>query len=81
MLKESGYISGIENYSRYFDGRAPGSPPAVLLDYFPKDYLLFTDESHITLPQISGMERGDHARKKILVDYGFRLPSAIDKRP
>ncbi len=81
MLKESGYINGIENYSRYFDGRAPGSPPAVLLDYFPKDFLLFVDESHITLPQVSGMERGDAARKKVLVDYGFRLPSAADNRP
>ncbi|MFO0704755.1 MAG: excinuclease ABC subunit UvrB [Candidatus Andersenbacteria bacterium] len=81
MLKESGYINGIENYSRYFDGRAPGSPPAVLLDYFPKDFLLFVDESHITLPQVSGMERGDAARKKILVDYGFRLPAAADNRP
>jgi excinuclease ABC subunit B len=81
MLKESGYINGIENYSRYLDGRAPGSPPSVLLDYFPKDYLLFVDESHITLPQVQGMERGDNARKKILVDYGFRLPAAVDNRP
>ncbi|MFO0702375.1 MAG: excinuclease ABC subunit UvrB [Candidatus Andersenbacteria bacterium] len=81
MLKESGYINGIENYSRYFDGRAPGSPPSVLLDYFPKDFVTFVDESHITLPQVSGMERGDFARKKILVDYGFRLPAAVDNRP
>src|SRR3990167_7536693 len=81
MLKESGYINGIENYSRYFDGRTPGSPPGVLLDYFPKDFLTFVDESHISLPQVSGMERGDYARKKILVDYGFRLPAAIDNRP
>ncbi|MDP2587182.1 MAG: excinuclease ABC subunit UvrB [bacterium] len=81
MLKESGYINGIENYSRYFDGRAPGSPPAVLLDYFPNDFLMFVDESHITLPQVSGMEKGDAARKKVLVDYGFRLPSAADNRP
>jgi excinuclease ABC subunit B len=81
MLKESGYINGIENYSRYLDGRSPGSPPSVLLDYFPKDFLMFVDESHITLPQVQGMERGDNARKKILVDYGFRLPAAIDNRP
>jgi excinuclease ABC subunit B len=81
MLKESGYINGIENYSRYFDGRAPGTPPSVLLDYFPKNFLTFIDESHITLPQISGMERGDFARKKVLVDYGFRLPAAMDNRP
>jgi len=81
MLRESGYINGIENYSRYFDGREPGSPPAVLLDYFPKDFVTFVDESHITLPQVTGMERGDFARKKILVDYGFRLPAAVDNRP
>ena len=81
MLKESGYINGIENYSRYFDGRAAGTPPYVLLDYFPKDFLMFVDESHITLPQVSGMERGDFARKKTLVDYGFRLPAAADNRP
>jgi len=81
MLRESGYISGIENYSRYFDGRAPGTPPAVLMDYFPKDSLLFVDESHITLPQVSGMQKGDQARKKSLVDYGFRLPAAMDNRP
>ncbi len=81
MLKESGYINGIENYSRYFDGRVAGTPPYVLLDYFPKDFLMFVDESHITLPQVSGMERGDFARKKTLVDYGFRLPAAADNRP
>ncbi len=81
MLKESGYINGIENYSRYFDGRAPGTPPSVLMDYFPDDFLLFVDESHITLPQVSGMEKGDAARKRNLVDYGFRLPSALDNRP
>ena len=81
MMKEVGYCNGIENYSRYFDGRLPGQAPYTLLDYFPDDYLLFIDESHITLPQIRGMFSGDLARKKNLVDYGFRLPSAYDNRP
>ena len=81
MMNEMGYCSGIENYSRYFDGRKPGEPPYTLLDYFPKDFILFVDESHITLPQIRGMYNGDRARKTSLVDYGFRLPSAYDNRP
>ncbi|MFQ6752432.1 MAG: excinuclease ABC subunit UvrB [Clostridia bacterium] len=81
MMKEMGYCSGIENYSRYFDGREPGEPPYTLLDYFPKGFLLFIDESHITLPQVRGMYNGDRARKTSLVDYGFRLPSAYDNRP
>ena len=81
MLREIGYCSGIENYSRYFDGRQPGEPPFTLLDYFPKDFLLFVDESHMTLPQLRAMYAGDVARKKNLVDYGFRLKSAYDNRP
>ncbi len=81
MLQEIGFCSGIENYSRILSGRAPGSSPYTLLDYFPKDFLLFVDESHVTLPQVRGMYAGDHARKKSLVDYGFRLPSAYDNRP
>ena len=81
MMQEMGYCSGIENYSRYFDGRKPGEPPYTLLDYFPNGFLLFVDESHITLPQIRGMFNGDRARKTNLVDYGFRLPSAFDNRP
>lgn len=81
MLKELGYCSGIENYSRYFDGRRPGEPPYTLMDYFPDDYLLFVDESHVTLPQVRAMYNGDRARKQMLVDYGFRLPSAFDNRP
>ena len=81
MLKELGYCSGIENYSRYFDGRSPGQPPYTLMDYFPDDYLLFVDESHVTLPQVRAMYNGDRARKQLLVDYGFRLPSAFDNRP
>lgn len=81
MLTELGYVNGIENYSRYFDGRAPGDPPYSLLDYFPKDYLTIIDESHITVPQIRGMYNGDHARKQTLIDFGFRLPSAFDNRP
>ena len=81
MMKEMGYCSGIENYSRYFDGREPGEPPYTLLDYFPKGFLLFVDESHITLPQVRGMYNGDRARKTNLVDYGFRLPSSYDNRP
>lgn len=81
MMQEMGYCSGIENYSRYFDGRTPGEAPYTLLDYFPKDFLLFVDESHMTLPQVRGMFNGDKARKKNLVDYGFRLNSAYDNRP
>ena len=81
MISEVGYCSGVENYSRIFSGRAPGSTPYCLLDYFPKDYLLFVDESHATLPQVRGMSAGDRARKKNLIDYGFRLPSAYDNRP
>ena len=81
MLREMGYCSGIENYSRYFDGRSPGEPPFTLLDYFPDDFIMFVDESHITLPQVRGMYNGDRARKSALVDYGFRLPSAYDNRP
>jgi excinuclease ABC subunit B len=81
MIRELGYVNGIENYSRYFDGRNPGDPPYSLLDYFPKDYLLIVDESHITLPQIRGMYNGDKARKQTLIDYGFRLPAALDNRP
>lgn len=81
MLKETGFVKGIENYSRHLDGRAPGQPPSTLLDFFPKDWLLIVDESHMTLPQVRGMYNGDHARKLALVDYGFRLPSALDNRP
>ena len=81
MMRELGYCNGIENYSRYFDGRQPGEPPFTLLDYFTKDFLLFIDESHITLPQVRGMYNGDRARKNNLVDYGFRLTSAYDNRP
>ena len=81
MIKEMGYCSGIENYSRHLDGRKPGEPPGTLIDYFPKDFLMFIDESHITVPQIGGMYEGDKARKTNLVDYGFRLPSALDNRP
>ncbi len=81
MIKETGYCSGIENYSRYFDGRQPGTPPYTLMDFFPKDYLLIIDESHMTLPQIKGMYQGDRSRKTTLVDYGFRLPAALDNRP
>ena len=81
MLSEIGFCSGVENYSRVLSGRAPGSTPFCLLDYFPRDWLLFVDESHVTLPQVRGMSGGDHARKKNLVDYGFRLPSAYDNRP
>jgi len=81
MLRELGYCQGIENYSRILTGRAPGSTPYTLLDYFPKDYLLFVDESHVTLPQVRGMYNGDRSRKQALVDYGFRLPSALDNRP
>lgn len=81
MIKEMGYCNGIENYSRYFDGRSEGEPPYCLLDYFPKDFILFVDESHITLPQVRAMYNGDRARKTNLVDYGFRLKSAFDNRP
>ncbi|MBQ3693032.1 MAG: UvrB/UvrC motif-containing protein, partial [Clostridia bacterium] len=80
-LLEIGFCSGIENYSRVLSGRAPGSMPYTLLDYFPKDFLLFVDESHVTLPQVRGMYAGDHARKENLIEYGFRLPSAFDNRP
>ena len=81
MMEEMGFCQGIENYSRHFDGRRPGEPPYTLLDYFPADYLLFIDESHITVSQVGGMYRGDRSRKETLVNYGFRLPSALDNRP
>jgi excinuclease ABC subunit B len=81
MIRTMGYCHGIENYSRHLSGRAPGEPPPTLLDYFPKDFLLIVDESHATVPQFGGMYEGDHSRKKTLVDYGFRLPSAMDNRP
>ena len=81
MLSEIGFCTGIENYSRVIAGRAPGTPPTTLLDYFPDDFLLFVDESHVTLPQVRAMYNGDHSRKQSLVDYGFRLPSAFDNRP
>ena len=81
MIQELGYCNGIENYSRHLTGRAPGAPPPTLLDYFPDDYLLFIDESHITVPQLRAMFRGDRSRKQTLVEYGFRLPSALDNRP
>ena len=81
MMREMGYTSGIENYSRWMDGRKAGEPPYTLLDFFPKDFLLVVDESHVTMPQVRGMYNGDQARKQQLVDYGFRLPSALDNRP
>lgn len=81
MLASTGFVKGIENYSRHLDGRKPGEPPSTLLDFFPDDFLLIVDESHMTLPQVRGMYNGDHARKLNLVDYGFRLPSALDNRP
>src|SRR5690606_40698296 len=81
MMQEIGYCTGIENYSRHLDGREPGSRPYTLLDYFPPDFLLVVDESHITIPQINGMYRGDFSRKRTLVEHGFRLPSALDHRP
>src|SRR5438094_8556567 len=81
MMKELGFCSGIENYSRHLDGRPPGSPPHTLLDYFPSDFAVFIDESHQTVPQLGGMYEGDRSRKQTLVDYGFRLPSALDNRP
>jgi len=81
MMREMGYTSGIENYSRFMDGRKPGEPPYTLLDFFPKDFLTVVDESHVTMPQVRGMYNGDRARKQQLIDYGFRLPSALDNRP
>ncbi len=81
MLRELGYCSGIENYSRYFDGRKPGEPPFTLIDYFPSDFIMFIDESHVMLPQVRAMYKGDYSRKDMLVKYGFRLPSAYDNRP
>jgi excinuclease ABC subunit B len=81
MIREFGYCNGIENYSRYFEGRNPGDPPYTLMEYFPKDFLLIIDESHVTLPQIRGMYNGDRSRKETLIDFGFRLPSALDNRP
>ena len=81
MMKELGYCSGIENYSRYFDGRLPGSRPFCLLDYFPKDFLMVIDESHVTIPQVHAMYGGDRSRKEVLVEHGFRLPAAMDNRP
>ena len=81
LLAEMGFCPGIENYSRHLTGRAPGQPPPTLLDYFPKNFLMFVDESHVTVPQIGGMYRGDRSRKQTLVDFGFRLPSALDNRP
>ncbi|RME62546.1 MAG: excinuclease ABC subunit UvrB, partial [Nitrospirae bacterium] len=81
MLREFGYCHGIENYSRHLSGRAPGEPPYTLIDYFPEDYLLIIDESHVTIPQLRGMYEGDRSRKETLVEYGFRLPSALDNRP
>ena len=81
MLREIGMCNGIENYSRHLTGRAPGEPPWTLLDYFPDDYLVFVDESHMMLPQIRGMYHGDRSRKETLVEHGFRLPSALDNRP
>jgi excinuclease ABC subunit B len=81
MLKEMGYCTGIENYSRHLTGRNPGEPPYTLLDYFPKDFLMFIDECHASIPQVGGMYRGDRSRKETLVEFGFRLPSALDNRP
>lgn len=81
MLQETGFVKGIENYSRYLTNREPGEQPATLLDYFPDDYLMFVDESHMTIPQVRGMYNGDRARKEVLVEHGFRLPSALDNRP
>lgn len=81
MIKSVGYCHGIENYSRHFSGRLPGEPPPTLLDYFPRDFLIFVDESHVTVPQLHGMWHGDRSRKQNLIDYGFRLPSALDNRP
>ena len=81
MMRQLGFCSGIENYSRHLDGRAPGSAPNCLLDYFPEDFLVVIDESHVTVPQIGAMHEGDAARKRTLIEHGFRLPSAIDNRP
>lgn len=81
MMNELGYCSGIENYSRYLSGRNEGEPPPTLFDYMPSDAILIIDESHVTVPQIGGMYRGDRSRKETLVEYGFRLPSALDNRP
>ena len=81
MMQEVGFCSGIENYSRHLTGRAPGEAPYTLLDHFPDDYLMIVDESHVTLPQINGMYKGDRARKMTLIEHGFRLPSAADNRP
>ena len=80
MIQEVGYCAGIENYSRYLSGRAAGEPPPTLMDYLPADALLVIDESHVTVPQLDGMYRGDRSRKETLVEYGFRLPSALDNR-
>ena len=79
-MRETGFCSGIENYSRHISGRAPGSPPFTLMDYLPKDFVLFVDEAHVTLPQVGAMYAGDRSRKENLVKYGFRLPSAFDNR-
>src|SRR5262249_32949134 len=81
MMQEVGYCPGVENYSRHLTGRKKGEPPPTLFDYFPSDFLLVADESHVTIPQVGGMYRGDMARKQTLVEYGFRLPSALDNRP
>ena len=81
MMRETGFCSGIENYSRHLTGLAPGQPPHTLIDYFPDDFVMMIDESHMTVPQIGGMYHGDQSRKRTLVDYGFRLPSALDNRP
>ena len=81
MLEETGFVKGIENYSRYLTDREAGEQPATLLDYFPDDFLMFIDESHMTVPQVRGMYNGDRARKEVLVEHGFRLPSALDNRP
>ena len=81
MLRETGFCSGIENYSRHLNGLPAGAPPMTLLDFFPDDFLIIVDESHMTIPQIRGMYAGDRSRKQTLVDYGFRLPSALDNRP
>ena len=81
MIKELGYCPGIENYSRYFDGRSAGQRPFCLIDYFPKDFITFIDESHVTLPQVRAMYGGDRSRKEVLIEYGFRLPAAADNRP